>query len=112
MLLLPAIGEVLELDDRVTKFRGGRPNRPYLVFRQFPPLWVSVMPLSRREESPRSDYLIPVHAVHGLDSDSFLVDWWTNLEYADTAFAPSLGHLANDLLPSVLEHIRSLLNND
>jgi hypothetical protein len=108
VLLLPLVGEIIELSDLITGFRGERPKRPYLCYRQFPPIHIMVVPLSRQEESPRSDYRIPATAAFGLTDDSFIVDWPKRLEYGDFDGMPSLGHLEPDLCQQVLEHLRRL----
>lgn len=109
LLLLPSVGEVVELSDRQTNFRGNRPNRPCLCYAQGEAS-INVVPLSRQEELEGSGYELPPAAAYGLDSPSYIVDHIANIDYFTAVSAKSLGHIAADVLPGALDYIWTVID--
>lgn len=104
LLHLPTVGEIIELSDKQTKFRGNRPNRPCLCYSRREAS-INVVPLSSKGELEGSGYELPSSAAYGLDGPSFIVDHIATIDYLTAISAKSLGHLTPDLLPEALEHI-------
>lgn len=103
MLLPPRQCELIELSDDQTGFPGDRPNRPYLVIRQYPAR-VRVMALSSNPD-PRA-FELPPGSAHGLTEPTFTVNWSRSIDYLTAIEATSLGHLPANLCRAVLEFIR------
>ncbi len=109
LLHLPSVGEVIELSDKLTGFRGDRLNRPCLCYARRE-VSINVVPLSREGELPGSGYEIPASAAYGLDSPSFIVDHIAVIGYFIATSASSLGHLGMEILPEALEYIWTVID--
>jgi hypothetical protein len=109
MLYLPSVGEIIELSDKQTCFRGDRPNRPCLCYRRFEAS-VNVVVLSREGGLPGSGFELPPSVAYGLDSPSFIVDHIAHVDYFTATSATSLGHLAAEILPQALEYIWAVID--
>jgi hypothetical protein len=109
VLHLPAVGEVIELSDKQTGFRGNRPNRPCLCYSRGEAS-IRVVPLSREGELEGSGYELSPSAAYGLDSPSFIVDHIATVDYFTATTAKSLGHLDAEELPGTLDHIWTVID--
>lgn len=109
LLQLPSIGEIIELSDAQTRFRGNRPSRPCLCYARAAAS-INVVPLSREGELEGSGYELPPSAAYGLDSPSYIVDYIATIDYFTAVSARSLGHLRAELLPDALDYIWTVID--
>ena len=108
-MYLPSVGEVIELSDKQTGFRGKRPNRPCLCYARFETT-IKVVPLSREGELEGSGYELPGSAAYGLDSTSFIVNHIATIDYLTAITATSLGHLPSELSSDALRYIWTVID--
>jgi hypothetical protein len=109
LLHLPSIGEIIELSDRQTNFRGERPNRPCLCFARREAS-IDVVVISGDGKLQGSGYELRASAAYGLDRPSFIVDHVATIGYFDATEAPSLGHLTGDVLRDALDYIWGVID--
>lgn len=101
---MPAVGEVLRIDDAITGFDDNKPGRPCLVVR------VEDSPRSRawvvpRTTAGRDGTLTPARVLPGLEQEGRFMYMPRPVESDDLDGCESLGTLPGEWLAQVLENV-------